>query len=78
MLFEMLSDVEDEWQGMPEFTQEDQTSHRKVIVHFRSDADVDEFAALLSQRIGPKQPSIWYPEMAHRVTADKHYVDGGE
>ena len=42
---------DEEWEDMPEFNQKDLTSHRKIIVHFRDDDDVDEFAKLMEQRI---------------------------
>ena len=73
-LFETKADWELEWNGMPEFSMNDLTSHRKVIVHFRNNDDFKQFAELIKQRIGPKQPSIWYPEMPHRIASDHHYV----
>ena len=30
-----------EWQDMPEFKMEDLTSFRKIVVHFRSQKDID-------------------------------------
>ena len=67
---------EEEWVGMPEFIQEDLTSHRKIIVHFRNEADVQAFAELMKQKITKKRPSLWFPEMPVRRYADKLYVDG--
>ena len=66
---------EDHWIGMPEFLQEDLTSNRKIIVHFRNQEDVDAFTELMAQKITPKQKSIWYPEMPIRRYANKRYVD---
>lgn len=57
---------EKEWKDMPEFIQEDLTSYRKIVVHFRNEKDVQEFAKLMNQKIGYKQPSIWYPYMSPR------------
>jgi hypothetical protein len=65
----------DEWKDMPEFHQEDLTSKRKIVVHFRNDEDVAEFAKLLGQTITPKQPSLWHPHMPPRRYADKLYVN---
>ena len=31
-----------EWQDMPEFIQEDLTSFRKIVVHFKNNDDVDK------------------------------------
>ena len=66
---------EDDWQDMPEFIQEDLSSYRKIIVHFRNSEDVKKFSKLIGQAITPKQPSLWYPEMKHRITTDKEYAD---
>lgn len=52
----------DIWRGMPEFLNRDLMANRKLIVNFRSDADVEEFSKLIGQRIGPRVPSVWYPE----------------
>ena len=66
---------EREWVGMPEFKQEDLTSERKIIVHFRNEDDVDKFAELLGQTITKGQKSLWYPEKEARIHADKVWVD---
>ena len=66
---------QDEWKDMPEFHQEDLTSHRKIIVHFRNDEDVEKFAELLDQKITPKQKSLWYPYLGPRRYAHLRYVD---
>ena len=36
-----------EWQGMPEFEQEDKSSYRAIHVHFRNAEDVAEFLSLI-------------------------------
>ena len=64
-----------EWQDMPEFIQEDLTSFRKIVVHFKNNDDVDKFSKLIGQKITPKQPSLWYPEVEPRRYANKKYVD---
>lgn len=63
------------WVGMPEFVMGDESPRRSLRVHFRSEADVEDFARLLGQRITPKQKSLWHPESKPRITSDKHYVD---
>jgi hypothetical protein len=73
--FEVKPLWEKEWEGMPEFTQNDLTSFRKIIVHFRNQEDVEEFAKLLNQRITKKQPSIWYPKREIRHHFNKRYID---
>lgn len=74
-LFEEKFSWEKEWQGMPEFVQEDLTSFRKIVVHFRNAEDVEMFANLIRQKISPKQPSLWYPQWINRRYADKRYID---
>jgi hypothetical protein len=64
-----------EWQGMPEFVQEDQSPNKSVIVHFASYADMAEFAKLVGQRLTPRTQSIWYPEADIGRYADKRYAD---
>ena len=66
---------EKEWQGMPEFIQDDLSSYRKIIIHFRSDEDVKKFSQLIDQPITPKQPSLWYPKLDVRRYAHLRYVD---
>ena len=47
-----------EWLDMPEFEMEDQSSYRKIFVHFRNEEDVQAFAKLLEQKISPKQKAL--------------------
>jgi hypothetical protein len=65
----------EEWKDMPEFHQEDLTSHRKVVIHFRNDEDVEEFANLIGQKLTPKQKSTWFPHMEPRRYAHLRYTD---
>jgi len=55
-------DHEAEWEGMPEFEQDDLSSFRKIIVHFNSQEDVDAFAQLMEQTVTGKTRYIWYPK----------------
>lgn len=68
----------EEWKDMPEFHQEDLTSKRKIVIHFRNDEDVEEFAKLINQEITPKQKSTWFPYMAPRKASHLRYVDNDE
>jgi len=72
------SEWQNEWKDMPEFIQEDLTSHRKLIIHFRNDDDVKTFADLIGQKISRKQPSLWYPEMPPRRYAHLRYIEDAE
>jgi len=75
MFDELVPEWQREWVGMPEFHQEDLTSKRKIVVHFRNEEDVKAFAELIGQQITPKQPSLWYPAMPPRRYAHLRYVD---
>lgn len=50
------------WQGMPEFVQEDQEGFHQIIVHFETEQDLADFAALVQQKITPKTKYLWYPK----------------
>ena len=52
---------QDEWQGMPEFIQEDLTPYKSLTVHFETQADVKAFEALIGQKLYPKNNWIWFP-----------------
>lgn len=52
---------EKHWKDMPEFSSEDQSPHRSIIVHFTNKEDVEDFAKLMDQKISNKTQFIWYP-----------------
>lgn len=61
-----LHDVEqdesdDSWDGMPEFVQEKDGAYRKIIVSFKTEKDIQDFAILINQRITDKTKSLWIP-----------------
>lgn len=64
----------DEWQGMPEFDQEDQTSWKSIIVHFENEADMKKFGELIGQKLTYRTRSIWYPEAEISRYVDKLYI----
>lgn len=64
---------EEEWQDMPEFKQEDETSWRRIIVHFENQDDLDKFEMLVQQNITDKTKSIWYPRQERMDTESKRY-----
>lgn len=61
------------WGGMPEFSQKDKTAFRTLPVHFKSQEDVDRFAALIGQKITEDTRSLWYPQVEIERYADKKY-----
>ena len=64
-----------EWQGMPEFFQEDLMPYRVLNLRFRSEEDVQEFAKLVEQVITPKQKALWFPYAEFRRASHLRYVD---
>jgi hypothetical protein len=62
-----------EWRSMPEFHQEDKTPHRSIQVHFRSEQDVQDFAARVGQRITENTRYLWFPFIEIETYADKTY-----
>lgn len=63
------------WEGMPEFIQEDQTSFKSIVVHFRSEEDFLGFMELVGQPpTNVRQKSIWHPEAEIARFADKRWV----
>lgn len=51
-----------EWQGMPEFNQEDINAFRSIIVHFDTQEALEEFSGLVKQKFTNKTKWIWYPK----------------
>ncbi len=77
-LFGNLDDftrAREEWQGMPEFAQENLRPWKQLIVSFENRADMDAFAALVGQRLTEKTQSIWYPEAEIGRMVTKRYKD---
>ncbi len=53
----------DEWQGMPEFHQEDVFGAVATIkVHFASESDVADFAKLIGQPVNTSTKFVWHPK----------------
>lgn len=69
------SDPNAEYQGMPSYVSEDKTAHRDIIVHFRNDEDVREFAKLVGQTISDKTKYIWFPKDEGEDLASFKYVE---
>lgn len=60
-LHEFSSDEEWEWANMPDYNSNKGGGIQVLIVHFETQADVDEFAKLVDQKISSKTKAIWYP-----------------
>ena len=59
------TDADAEWQGMPEFEDQD-PCFRKVIVSFDTPDDVQEFFSIIGQSYTDKTKSVWFPEKEKR------------
>jgi hypothetical protein len=68
-------DWRNEWQGMPEFFQEDLMPYRVLNLRFRCEEDVQEFAKLMEQVITPKQKALWFPYAEPRRASHLRWVD---
>jgi hypothetical protein len=68
-------DCEDEWNGMPEFCQEDLTPWHQVNVRFRNQEDFDRFKQLMEQEVTPKQKTLWFPYAPFRRASKFKYID---
>ena len=66
-------DMDELWEGMPEYKNEDLTSFQEIKIHFRNEKDIEEFCQLIGQKITEKTRSIWYPELKKEVFTDMEY-----
>ena len=58
------------WKEMPEYEQKDNKPFKTVQVHFKTEADYNEFAALINQPLTVKTKSLWHP----RLEITKNYL----
>jgi len=72
-LFEMKEWWEDDWEGMPEFVQDDLNAYKSIIVNFEKEEDFREFSKLIKQKMKLTTKSIWYPQMTLESILNKRY-----
>ena len=70
---QVVDNPEEEWQGMPEYDNEDKTAQQQIIINFKSFDDVQKFSELMGQKITEKTKSLWYPEAEIEHCMDKKY-----
>ena len=64
------------WEGMPEFIQEKQEPFAKIIFRFEDEKALQEFAALIGQKLTAKTKSSWHPFKPHRKAGARDvYID---
>ncbi len=73
-LFDIPSDWQEQWRGMPEFVQERQREYAKIIVRFKTKEDLEDFARLIGQRLNRKSQCTWHPDPVKAVR--RKYVNG--
>ena len=58
---------------MPEFNQDDLTPNRQLIISFKTEKDIQDFANLIGQNITEKTKSLWFPKVENEKLFDKIY-----
>lgn len=71
----VVQDLSKEWSGMPEFDQDDKTSFRHVVIHFRNAEDAETFFKLIDHGDTGKTRSIWFPPQENLDTETRRYAD---
>ena len=72
--YDIVDDPLNEWEGMPEFNQEDLTAVKSIRVNFASLEDMRNFGELIEQKITEKTRSLWFPK-ADVIHADVIYIE---
>ena len=71
-------DPENEWDGMPEFDQDDATPFRTLLVHFKNQNDLNLFLNLIDQQITENTKFIYYPKQERFDSKSKAFIDENE
>jgi FkbM family methyltransferase len=61
------------WDGMPEY-HFGAKAVRSIVVHFKTDADVSDFARRLEQPLSEKTKYLWHPAQEEQTLADKAWM----
>lgn len=73
VLGDPVESPQEEWQGMPEFTQADQSAFHTIQVHFKDAAALEAFGKLIGREVGKTVRYLWMPEEDKAVFRDKAY-----
>lgn len=68
-----VENEDDEWNGMPEFSQQDKTAFKSIVVHFKDQDCYDQFKETVGQNLTPQTRMIWFPEIEIERALDKVY-----
>jgi hypothetical protein len=74
-LFNIESEIEKEWKGMPEFSHEDRRAYHSILVNFECKEDFDKFREIISKSITKNTKSIYYPNSKLNKSSKYLYTD---
>ena len=63
-----------EWKNMPEFSHDDKTPYKRIVINFETKKDVDAFFKLIKQEYTDKTRYVNIPKRKQQVLRDKGYV----
>ena len=69
----VVQDLSGEWEDMPEFSEEDKSAYRTLLVHFMNDEDIEKFKKLVKQEFTEETKFIYFPEQENMDTEAKRY-----
>jgi len=70
-----IEDITKEWEGMPEFEQEDKNGYQTLTVHIKTKEDVEKFAKIVDQKITDKTRFIWFPNEEIDKNTNERYIN---
>jgi hypothetical protein len=71
----MDEEWKEHWKDMPEFAHFDGASVARIVVHIRTDEDLEEFRQLMGQNITKLTKWIWFPKLVKENLQTKVCVD---
>jgi ParB-like nuclease domain len=66
-----VADVSQLWQSMPSFHQDDKLGFHHLVVHFKDQAAIDDFAKMVNKPVSTATKYLWFPEIEIDRYADK-------
>ena len=66
-----VADVAVLWDQMPSFHQDDKLGFHHLVVHFKDQAAIDDFARMVSKPVSTATKYLWFPEIEIDRYADK-------
>ena len=71
-------DYNDEWDGMPEFDQQDEKPYRTLLVHFLNEKDLQKFLKLIDQQITERTKYLYFPKRERNDSKSVGFVTEDE